>query len=162
MPQALAYPGMAWKNTLAELQKRTAVPADDANDSNEMLGDLVSPGPITPMGKLAAGLLVGNIDARSNEMNQKPAGPLGSSACAKDTCCVWTYVAQEMWQAFRTPSGRCNKYARGAVRLAFHDAGPWKKGLTWGGADGSILLSNEMTRNENKGLEEIAVLTNTW
>jgi hypothetical protein len=75
---------------------------------------------------------------------------------------VWTYLVNEMEQKFRTSSGRCNKFARGGVRLAFHDSGPWKKGLSFGGADGSLLLSNEMSRPVNRGLEEIAEVTNRW
>jgi hypothetical protein len=162
VPETLAHPGSVWKERLAEIQARAARPVDGPNDSSELLGDLVMPGPTTPVGKLVADLLVGNQDAQSNEINQRAAGPLGSTACQKDQCCVWIYLAAEMAQKFRTSSGRCNKFARGAVRLAFHDAGPWKKGLTNGGADGSLLLSNEMSRPVNKGLEEIADVTNGW
>lgn len=63
---------------------------------------------------------------------------------------------------FRGDSIRCNRYARGAIRLGFHDAGAWKKGLDHGGADGSILLTDEINRVENKGLEEIAAVTKAW
>ena len=87
---------------------------------------------------------------------------LGSAACKQDTCCVWTYIALEMAMKFRGPSYRCNSFARGAVRLGFHDAGPWKKGLTYGGADGSIILTDELSRPINKGLEEIAAVTKQW
>lgn len=50
--------------------------------------------------------------------------------------------------------------ARAAVRLGFHDAGTWSEGLAdagsdFGGADGSFILFNEVTRSENRGLEGI-------
>ena len=162
IPETLAHPGSGWKAKIAEIQKRGARPADGPDDSSELLGDLVSPGPKTDVGRLIADLLVGRRDAQSNDINRRAAGPLGSRECGRDTCCVWTYLVAEMEAKFRTSSGRCNKFARGAVRLAFHDAGTWKKGLTFGGADGSLLLSNEMSRPENRGLEEIAEVTNRW
>jgi hypothetical protein len=108
-------------------------------------------------------LLVGNADAQSDEKLAAPVAPLGSDACKKDTCCVWKYVADEMLAKFKGPSYRCNAFARGAVRLGFHDAGAWKKGLTYGGADGSVILTNEITaRSINKGLEEITAVTKGW
>lgn len=68
-----------------------------------------------------------------------------------------------MYQKFRGPSARCNKFARGAVRLGFHDAGTWKKGNSFGGADGSVILTNEISvRPANKGLEEITAVTKQW
>jgi hypothetical protein len=163
IPETLAHPGNGWKDKLkVEIQARAARPAKGNDDSSELLGDLVKPGPRTTNGRLIADLLVGRKDAQSNELNRRAAGPLGSRQCAQDTCCVWTYLVNEMEQQFRTSSGRCNKFARGAVRLAFHDSGPWKKGLNFGGADGSLLLSNEMSRPVNRGLEEIAEVTNRW
>lgn len=162
VPESLAYPGSFWKGKLVEIQARATRPAEGPNDSNELLGDLILPGPRTEVGSLIADLLVGRRDAQSNELNRRAAGPLGSNACQRDTCCVWTYLVAEMEAKFRTNSGRCNKFARGAVRLAFHDAGTWKKGLNFGGADGSLLLSNEMNRPVNRGLEEIAEVTNRW
>jgi len=162
VPETLAHPGNFWKEKLVEIQARAARPVDGPDDSSELLGDLATKGPKTDVGRLIADLLVGNKDAQSNQIDRNPAGPLGSDRCARDTCCAWTYLVKEMEDKFRTPSGRCNKFARGAVRLAFHDAGPWKKGLTFGGADGSLLLSNEMSRGENRGLEEIAEVTNRW
>ena len=108
-------------------------------------------------------MLIGNADAQSDERLSSPVAPLGSDACKKDTCCVWKYVADEMVAKFRGNSFRCNKYARGAVRLGFHDAGAWKKGLDFGGADGSIILTEEIAlRPINKGLEEIRDVTRAW
>lgn len=69
-----------------------------------------------------------------------------------------------MVAAFKGPSGRCTNAARGAVRLGFHDAAGFSKATgPLGGADGSILLAPvEMTRPDNRGLEEIVALTKTW
>lgn len=67
-----------------------------------------------------------------------------------------------MTAKFNGTSGRCSKLARGAVRLGFHDAGVWTNTSSTGGADGSILLTNEIDRTENKGLEAIAAQTKTW
>lgn len=68
-----------------------------------------------------------------------------------------------MEKLFRGPSGRCTKYARAAVRLGFHDAGAWSKftGPT-GGADGSIILGDELGRGENNGLQTIAAVILAW
>ncbi|KAJ6577813.1 heme peroxidase [Mycena capillaripes] len=57
--------------------------------------------------------------------------------------------------------GRCNDLTRAAVRLAFHDAGPYSNALkaagkTNGAADGSLLVSPvEQSRPENNGLQAI-------
>ena len=67
-----------------------------------------------------------------------------------------------MTAKFKGDSGRCNLYARGAVRLGFHDAGAWKKGMTDGGADGSMIITDEITRPINRGLEEIVNQMRTW
>jgi catalase (peroxidase I) len=63
---------------------------------------------------------------------------------------------------FRGASFRCNSFARGAVRLGFHDAGAWQKGLDYGGADGSIILTDELSRPVNNGLQEIAAVQVGW
>jgi hypothetical protein len=108
-------------------------------------------------------MILGKTDAQSDDKINAPVAPLGSDACKKDTCCVWKYVADEMLAKFRGPSFRCNAYARGAVRLSFHDAAAWKTGLDYGGADGSIILTDEVkVRPINKGLEEITAVTKAW
>lgn len=53
-----------------------------------------------------------------------------------------------------------------AIRLGFHDAGTWSQklaaaGQDFGGADGSLVLFNEITRAENRGLEVIVALAKT-
>jgi catalase (peroxidase I) len=106
--------------------------------------------------------LLGLVEPESDEMYTTAIPKLKSKECAKDTCCVWTYIADDMKQRFTGKSGRCNKLARGAVRLGFHDAGTWQKGLDYGGADGSILLTDEINRPENSGLAEIAKAMLKW
>ena len=69
---------------------------------------------------------------------------------------------QDMVAKFRGPSGRCTAFARGAIRLGFHDAGTWKKGMTTGGADGSMILTDEISRPANRGLEETVTLHKQW
>jgi hypothetical protein len=52
LPVSLAYPGNKWAVKLAEIQERAARPIDSPEDSNELLGDLVTPGPNTTVGKV--------------------------------------------------------------------------------------------------------------
>ncbi len=69
-----------------------------------------------------------------------------------------------MYQKFRGESGRCTKYARAAVRLGFHDAAGWSKSTEYrsGGADGSIILGNELIRAEHDGLQDIGITIKKW
>lgn len=90
-----------------------------------------------------------------------PPGAKDSEACGKDKCCIWSYIAADMAAAF-TDGNQCSNLARGAIRLGFHDAGAWNSSLPSGGADGSILLSGELSRPENRGLEPIAARTTAW
>ena len=43
VPTTVAFGGAAWKATIADIKARAARPVDGPNDSNELLGDLVSP-----------------------------------------------------------------------------------------------------------------------
>ena len=52
LPVTLAYPGGKWTEKLAEIKARAARPVDSPEDSNELLGDLVTPGPSTPIGQV--------------------------------------------------------------------------------------------------------------
>ncbi|RYP29574.1 hypothetical protein DL766_005307 [Monosporascus sp. MC13-8B] len=52
--------------------------------------------------------------------------------------------------------------ARGAIRQGFHDAATWDKNSAYGGADGSLLLSDELSRPDNRGLEPIGAQTMAW
>jgi hypothetical protein len=109
-----------------------------------------------------ADIILGKADGQDTNSTYAVPGELGTPSCMQDTCCVWKYVADEMAEKFKGDSNRCNLYARGAVRLGFHDAGAWKKGMTSGGADGSMILTDELSRDINRGLEEIVDQMRTW
>ncbi|KAL2070011.1 hypothetical protein VTL71DRAFT_14691 [Oculimacula yallundae] len=132
------------------------------NDSFEMIGDLATIGGVTPVGKTVKDILLGNVDPYSDEKWTGALPAKGSTQCAKDTCCIWKWIAQDMEAKFKGSSGRCNRFARAAVRLGFHDAGAWSKSTGFGGADGSLILAGEISRPENHGLEEIVQVTQAW
>ncbi|PSN65115.1 heme peroxidase [Corynespora cassiicola Philippines] len=69
---------------------------------------------------------------------------------------IWGTISSDLTTMFLT-GGQCNDNARAAIRLNFHDCGAWetKLGAT-GGCDGSLILSNELSRKENSGLQDIA------
>jgi hypothetical protein len=161
--------GEKWARKLAEIKlKARFVPSnvdDSGEDSFELIGDLVSPGPTSAVGKSIANILLGQEDPESDDkyvLNGLLVPRLGTSACAKDTCCVWKWISDEMEAKFKGALGRCNKFARFAVRAGFHDAGAWEKGLTFGGADGSLVLGGEISRPENNGLQEIVAVYQQW
>ncbi|EFQ34364.1 peroxidase [Colletotrichum graminicola M1.001] len=167
----LAYPGM--KSTLSEIRSRADKDGNGADDgdSNELIGDLVTldDSKFTTVGKSVKQLLTGSGTPESDEIYSISArgGNLAakdSQACAADTCCIWKYIANDLQGVFKGASGRCTDLARAAVRLGFHDAGGWSKNTgPLGGADGSIILApEEMTRGENRGLEEIVAQTKVW
>ncbi|KAK3989893.1 putative lip/Mn/Versatile peroxidase [Cladorrhinum sp. PSN332] len=155
---ARAYPGM--NDSLIETLKE-----QDCNESNELIGDLLylDNSELSAVALLIKSILVYNTDARSNEYyNYVP--PLYSSTCARDTCCVWWYIVDEMERLFRAPDGQCTNAARAAIRLGFHDAAGWSKFTgDFGGADGSIVLApEEINRRANRGLEEIVQQMKHW
>jgi hypothetical protein len=164
----VAWPGMEkvqsdLKQRLAARQEATD-PAGDAPgvfDSNELIGDLATVGPTTQVGQDVANIIVAQTEEGFSDVTYNTTIPaLGTAACAADTCCVWHYiVANELVPAFSGTSGRCNGLARAAVRQGFHDAGAWNKESTNGGADGSLILADEITRSENNGLQEIINFT---
>jgi len=145
---AAAFPSMeAFRR---EAEKR------NAGCSTELIGDLVTlpDSALSKTGKDVKTILSGHgyaTDYQSQYGNDVP--KLGSPGCGADRCCVWKHVADElfaeMWDA---AAGVCTDLARGAIRLGFHDAGAWDKDQTFGGADGSILLSDEITLPENKAM----------
>lgn len=132
------------------------------NDSDEMIGDLATIGGVTTAGKTVQDVLLGNVDPYTDEPWVGSLPAKGSALCAKDTCCIWKWIAQDMEAKFRGVSGRCNRFARAAVRQGFHDAGTWSKTTGYGGADGSLILANEGGRAENNGLQEISQVTLAW
>ncbi|KAK4222634.1 versatile peroxidase VPL1 [Podospora fimiseda] len=137
--------------------------------SPELLADLktLSDSQLTTVGKIIKDILL--LDRTTNSpqdfagVRYSAPGALGSTACSQSTCCVWKYVADEIYSTFRnTETGTCNNLARQAVRLAFHDSGTWSKTLGGSGADGSIILAGEWTRGENRGMDDIVARIQTW
>ncbi|KAI0465850.1 peroxidase [Xylaria cf. heliscus] len=155
--QTLAHPGM--NRVLAEIQAR-----DDfvlGARSGTLLGDLVSRA-VTTTGETIQGILQQGTSAIVNGTSSyKPPGELGSAACTSDPLCLWYYVATKMWSDFADANG-CTDYGRGAIRQGFHDAAAWDVNSAYGGADGSLLLTDELDRTENNGLKEIGALTKTY
>lgn len=148
---------MAEMRHLAAREKRQA--------SKELIGDLktLSNSKLTAIGKDIKAIILDQKTAESTTMDSSiPAGNIGSAACKADMCCHWKWLAYEMTAKFNGTSGRCSKFARQAVRLGFHDAAVWSKSTSYGGADGSILLSDEMSRVDNNGLSAIADQTRKW
>ncbi|KAH6721946.1 ligninase H2 [Leptodontidium sp. MPI-SDFR-AT-0119] len=161
---AIAWPGMT--NTLSQLNTRLSTRQDSPEDSNELIGDLVPEkgGPQTPVGIAIYGILTGTVDGQGlTEWSGSLPGK-NTAKCKADTCCIWRHISLDMEKKFKGRSGRCNKWARFAVRLGFHDAGTWSKYTEdFGGADGSIILSGEeLSRGENNGLQDIAKQMQKW
>lgn len=159
---ALGYPGMEMRLARLLLDGQE----NEEGDSTELLGDLVTlpDSQLTLEGSEIKQILLGKGFPQSDAAyGYVP--PLRSAECAKDTCCVWKYIADDMVAVFRGHSGRCTKWARGAIRLGFHDAGGWSKDTAaqGGGADGSIVLNDiELTLDENNGLQPIAGKMREW
>lgn len=150
---AAAWPGM--NKTLNDLLSR----GPDDSDSHELIGDLLTlpESDLTPVAQSIRNILTGAESGQSTETWQGVLPPKDSAACRADTCCIWAYIAQAMAAMFQGGAGRCNGFARASVRVAFHDAAGWSKSTGGGGADGSIVLSEvELSRPENRGLQEIA------
>jgi len=117
----VAYPGM--KTLASDIKKRAAQAAGstDGDAPDTLLGDL-NTAITTPVGQSVANILTGAESGQSSVAGYVPP-ILGTSACKKDTCCVWSYISVVLTAAFRGPTGRCNSLARQAIRLGFHDAG---------------------------------------
>ena len=159
-PSALAYPGMG--ETMKEVRRSAKAAREEAR---VLIGDLktLPDAQLTAIGKDIKAILLGTGDARSSVIDTGiPAGALGSAACKADLCCVWKWISYDMTAKFNGTSGRCTKFARGAVRLGFHDAGVWSNTSSYGGADGSILLTDELNRSENNGLATIGEQMKSW
>jgi len=134
-------------------------------ESKQLLGDLktLPDSKLTSIGKDIKAILLDQKDARSSVIDTSiPVGAVDSAACKVDLCCVWKWISYEMTAKFNGTSGRCNKFARGAVRLGFHDAAVWTNTSTSGGADGSILLTDEINRSDNDGLKTIGDQMKLW
>ncbi|RFN43879.1 class ii peroxidase [Fusarium flagelliforme] len=146
---AYAFPGV--DKLLHEFARR-----QDAPQSRQMIGDLVK-GATTEVGRRYIKYL--QPYQKSNDADNPdllPPGPLNSMACRRDTCCVWDYIQSDLTEILIENDGTCNRLARQAVRLGFHDAGAWSQTSRTGGADGSLLLSsNEMSQSINNGMQDI-------
>ncbi|KAI0391917.1 peroxidase [Xylariaceae sp. FL0594] len=150
----IAHPGM--DRIVAEIEARHDYVL--AARSTSLLGDLREE-TTTATGQLIADILTDVTNAIAPDaQSYQPPGSLGSASCRSDTLCVWYYVGKEMWAAFADQSG-CTDLARGAIRQGFHDAAAWDVDSPYGGADGSLLLSDELTRPENRGLQAIGAVT---
>ncbi|RYP34232.1 hypothetical protein DL767_004355 [Monosporascus sp. MG133] len=134
--QALAYPRM--DRLLAEIQARDDVLLEGR--STTLIGDLLDT-VSTPVGDAIKQILE------------------GASAIADGA--TYKYVADEMKSTFQDSNG-CTDLARGAIRQGFHDAATWDQNSAYGGADGSLLLSDELNRPDNRGLEPIGEQTLAW
>ena len=119
--------------------------------SGELLGDLVSlkDDKLTEVGKDIKSILLGKGDGQSDDAYAFP--KLESKECKEDKCCVWKYINEELFEMMQS-GGQCNDFARASIRMGFHDAAAWDKDSPYGGADGSLLLSDEMTRIENSAM----------
>ncbi|KAF2877299.1 heme peroxidase [Massariosphaeria phaeospora] len=160
LPSTLAYPGM--EGSMNDMHHSAKVARAEPK---QLLGDLktLADSKLTAIGKDIKSILLFEKNAQSDVIDSSiPPGTIDSAACKADLCCVWKWISYEMTAKFNGTSGRCTKFARGAVRLGFHDAGVWTNTSTTGGADGSILLTNEIDRAENDGLEAIGAQMKTW
>ncbi|KAI1777210.1 putative class II peroxidase [Hypoxylon cercidicola] len=155
--QALAYPGMG--KTMAEIQARHDLTLG-RRSSTDLLGDLVDSTTLSVVGTAIKAILQG-LSAVADSSTYTPPGELASNVCKESVLCVWFHIVQELSSAF-TDSDGCTDLARGAIRQGFHDAATWDKNSAYGGADGSLLLSDELSRPENRGLEDIGAQTKVW
>ncbi|KAI1208205.1 putative class II peroxidase [Annulohypoxylon truncatum] len=157
-PQVLAYPGMG--RALDQIKSRRDYTLQSR--STELLGDLktTKDKDLTSSGSTIKSVLEGG-SAIADGSTYKPSGDLASDTCKKSTLCVWYNIVQDLKATF-TDSNGCTDLARGAIRQGFHDAAAWDKNSAYGGADGSLLLSDEMSRVDNLGLEDIAAQTKDW
>ena len=54
-----------YEKTLQEIQARAAAPITSVEDSSELLGDLATGGPTTPVGHAIADIILGKADSQS-------------------------------------------------------------------------------------------------
>jgi hypothetical protein len=137
-PLIEAHPGMGEKMMF---EMKRAANREKRASSKELIGDLatLADSKLTSIGKDIKAIILDQKSAESNDRDASiPAGAIGSAACKADLCCHWKWLSYEMTAKFNGTSGRCNKFARQAVRLGFHDAGVWSKTSGYGGADGSM------------------------
>jgi hypothetical protein len=139
-------------------KRRAGTPGSDGSPDGVLIGDLRHQ-ITTQSGIDVSDILLSNQDAESDIKGTKPPSR-ESCLSSSDTCCVWYFVSEYLTSQFVGDDGLCNDMARAAIRLGFHDAGTWSQPLAdagndFGGADGSFVLFEEVTRPENGGLEGI-------
>ncbi|KAI1503391.1 peroxidase [Biscogniauxia marginata] len=150
-----AYPGM--DRTLAEIQARDEFQLEGR--STDLFGDLLG-NIVTSVGGTIKSILQGNSATADSSTYSAPS-PLSSGSCSSDPLCRWYWIVKDMQDNFADQNG-CTDSARGAIRQGFHDAATWDTNSPYGGADGSLVLSNELSRPENRGLEPIGAITKAW
>jgi hypothetical protein len=154
LPTSFAYPGMG--ETMREVKRSAKVARAEPK---QLIGDLktLKDSQLTTIGKDIKAIILATLTAESSVIDTSiPPGTVDSAACKADLCCVWKWISYEMTAKFNGTSGRCSKLARGAVRMGFHDAAVWSNTSSYGGADGSILLTDEFNRADNNGLSATA------
>lgn len=72
---------------------------------------------------------------------------IGSKTSEAECPAVWTQISSQLTEQFLA-DGQCTDAARAAIRSAFHDCFN-------GACDGSLILADECSRRENKGLERL-------
>lgn len=145
---AAAFPSMT--------ELKAAVSKRQFSGSTELLGDLATlkDSELTTAGKDIKAILLGRGDGQSTADYYKAPPAYDSAECKQDECCVWHYVAEELYGLMHdAATGTCTDFARASIRMGFHDAAAWNKQSSWGGADGSLLLSSdELSRPANAAL----------
>ena len=64
IPSVLAFPGM--EKAMTDIKARAAAPIASVEDSNELVGDLISPGPNTPVGQVS----IATLNKRNTDYTQ--------------------------------------------------------------------------------------------
>ncbi|KAL2149354.1 hypothetical protein VTH82DRAFT_8702 [Thermothelomyces myriococcoides] len=143
-------------------------PTDTQRPTGRLLADIrnLPDTSLSPAGWMIKNILLGNravVSPQDLTAIYTVPGPLNSTECRRETCCVWKHITEVMAASFRDGIGRCNELARQAIRLGFHDAGTWSSSSGDGGADGSILLApKELARDDNHGLEVVGAQMAAW
>ena len=87
---ATACPGQ--EKAMRDLNTKLAARQADTQgpeDSNELIGDLLTKGATTPVGQNIKDIIVGSGNPESDEKYSGILWPKGSAQCKADTCCIW-------------------------------------------------------------------------
>ncbi|ETS83069.1 hypothetical protein PFICI_04945 [Pestalotiopsis fici W106-1] len=166
-PRCLSYSSVlviSWRilSTAARGGVGRLVDLSNANivteSSSQLFGDLLNDSRTRGGDKIAR--ILQGIDSATRPScsdYHAPGAPM-SPACNADKCCIWSHITGEILPSFKG----CTDFARGAIRQGFHDAAAWDVFSETGGADGSLLLSDELDRIENENIHDIGNLTKSW